>query len=102
MRSVLFGMSRRDAFRNNAQADPPDRQRREAAQAGTGKGAAVVAANSVWQPVLGERARKSPLGLVDGAAQQPVAAEHEATEPISQRQRIAIHAIARSEFAFEV
>src|SRR5439155_9229574 len=70
MGTVLFGMPWRDAFRDDAQSDPPHRQRREAAQAGTGKGEAVVAPNAVRQPVLGKRTGKSSLCRGDSARKQ--------------------------------
>ena len=80
--------------------DPPHRQR-ERPPSPARKGPPIVAANAVWQAVLRKRACESSLRLLP-VAEQPVAAEHESTEAIAHRQRIAIHAIAGTKFPFEI
>src|SRR5918994_7932514 len=102
MRSILFGMARRDPFWDDAQADPPDRQRRQSGQPWTRKGQAVVTANPVRQPVLGERAGKPPLRRRDRAIDQAVTPQRVPTAAVPQRQWIAIHAVARPKLALEI
>ena len=52
--SVLFGMARGDALREDTQLDPPDGQRGEAAQADAGEGRAVVSPDDLGEAVLAE------------------------------------------------
>src|SRR5438093_1316322 len=80
MRSVLFGMPRRNAFRDNAQANPPDRELRESGQTRTGEGPAVVAANAFGQPVFGERAFEAAPRGTGRPPEQRIAAQHEPAE----------------------
>src|SRR5439155_1169499 len=85
VRSILVRASEGDPLGDDAEADPPDRQPREAAEAGAGKRAAVVAPNALWQTVLSERAFKPPTRRRVGRPAQRVTAQHESAEPIPQR-----------------
>jgi hypothetical protein len=78
--AVLLGMGGLDQLGTDPQADPPDREAREAADGGgCGKGDAVVGANDLRQAVLTKEALKVLLGC-DGlnrelrAAGQKIAA----------------------------
>ena len=102
MRAILLRMAERNPLRNNPQAHPPDREPRHACEAGARKGAAVIAANALGQPILGERALEARTGGSIGRGGQRVAAQHEATEAIAQRQRVTVDAITRAKLAFEI
>jgi len=102
VRSILVRAPEGDSFRDDPEADPPHRQPREAAESGAGKRPPVVAANALWQAVLGEGALEPPPRGRVGRTAQRVTAEHESAEPVTQRQRIAVHAIAGPKLPFEV
>src|SRR6185503_3018233 len=82
VRSILFRVAQCDPLRDDAEADPPDRQPRQAAQSGAGKRATVVAANALRQAVLGERALETPPGGRVGRPRQGVAPQHESAESV--------------------
>ncbi len=102
VRSILLGMAEGDPFGLNPQANPPDREARQAGQAGRRKGPAIVAANAVRQAILGERTLEAAPHHLTALRPQRVTAQHVATEAIPQGQRIAIRAIPGAEFPFEV
>src|SRR5688572_12526188 len=83
MRAILFGMAEGDPLRDNPQAHPPDRESRQAGEAGARKGAPVITADALGQSILGERALEARTGGRVGRAGQRVAAQHEATEAIA-------------------
>src|SRR5439155_6492670 len=56
MRSILLGMSERDALWHNAEPHPPDRKPRQPGESGARERAAVVAADARGQAIRGERA----------------------------------------------
>ena len=102
MRSILFRSPQRDPFRHDPEAHPPDIQTREPAEGRTGKRLAVIAANPGGQPVVAKRALEAPAGEERTAAEQRITPQHIAAEPVSQRQRIAVHPVARAELALEI
>src|SRR6266568_2175942 len=64
--SVLLRMSGLDAFRHDAQLDPPDRQPRQAAERRRGERRPVVGADGSRQPMLAESSFEDgayPLGI---------------------------------------
>jgi hypothetical protein len=63
MPAVLLRPSRFNALVPDAELDPPDTQRREAAESRHGKGYAVIAANGPRQAVLVKSALEDGLGL---------------------------------------
>src|SRR5262245_7051752 len=52
VRCVLLRMPWGNALREDSQADPPDRQTRQAGEPGTGEGAAIVTTNASRQAIL--------------------------------------------------
>ena len=102
MRSILFRSPERDPFRHDPEAHPPDIQAREPAEGRTGERLAVIAANPVGQPIVAKRALEAPAGEARTAAEQRITPQHIAAEPVSQRQRIAVHPVARAELALEI
>ncbi len=90
------------ARRSSARAAPPDTQRGQAAEPGTGKRTAIVAANPLRQSILAKGPVEPPTRRLGGAAETAIAAQDEAAEAVAQRQRIAIHAVTRAKLAFEI
>jgi len=102
VRPILLRMPRVDPLRHDAQADPPHRQARQAAEPGAAKRRAVITADALRQPILGERARKTWTRDRFGMTGQRVAAQHEATEAIPQGEGITVDAIPGAKFPFEI
>ena len=99
---VLFGPSRLDAFGDDTQLDPPYGQRREAAQAGTGEGRAVVGADNPGKAVLAEGSLQDAPGLRAGGALQPFADEEVAGRCVLGGERVYARPVARTEPSLEV
>ena len=102
MRAILLRMARRNPLRHDPQAHPPHIELRQTAEPRAREWAAVVAADALRQSVVPKRTLEAMARRGRGAAEQGIAAQHESAEPVAQRQRIAIHAIARAKFAFEI
>ncbi len=100
--AVLLGLAGLDEFGEDAEADPPDRERGEAAERVGGEGGTVVGADTLRQAVLAEEALEDGPGAFDRWGGEPVTTEEEATEAILDGERIAVEAVARAELALEV
>src|SRR5258706_5134663 len=62
VRAILLRVAEGNPFGDNPEAHPPDRQPRQARDARARKGPAVITANALRQPILGERALEAPPG----------------------------------------
>ena len=102
VRPVLFRMPWRNPLRDDAQAHPPHAELRQSAQAWAREGAAVIAANPLWQSILAKGPAETVACRLGAAAQKSITPQDEATATIAQRQRIAIPAVTGAEFAFEI
>ena len=102
MRAVLLRMSRIDALGHDAQANPPDGERRQAPEAGPAKGRPVVTPNPIRQAVLGKGPLESRLRHRAGVRRQRIAPQHIPTKSVAQRERVAVAAIAGEKLAFVI
>jgi len=88
--AVLFGMGGFDQLGVDAEADPPDRQQREAAQRGGGERHTVVGADDPRQTVRFEDALKGRAGQGDGGGSQALTGQEVPAVAVHQRQWIAV------------
>src|SRR3954468_4153363 len=89
VRAVLLGVPQGNALGHNPEAHPPHREPRQAPDAGARKRTPVIAPDALRQPIFSEGALKALARGCVGRAWQGVTAQHEATEAIAQRQRVA-------------
>jgi len=101
MTTVLLGVSWLGALGKYAELDPPDAEGRQPADGGGGKGAPVVASHPQRQAVLAKRGLEHWLRSGDVFGLERLAAQHEPTVRIGDRERVAI-ALLDAEFALEV
>src|SRR6266436_1831344 len=102
MPAVLLRAAGLDELWQDAEADPPRRELRQASQRGGGERHAVIGANPLGQPILFEQPREDRFGLVDGRRRQRLTTEEIAAEPVRHGQRITVSPIARPELALVV
>jgi len=102
VRSILFGMARRNKFHLDSQRRPPSAQTRKPRWPARSKGAAIVHANNPWQTKALEQPHKdctrTPPSLV---GQQPHR-QKIPTEQIPHGQGLDPLPVRRSEPAFEI
>lgn len=103
MRPILLRSAARDALGPNAEADPPDRERGEAAQrAGHAERDAVVGADHARQPMLLETALALHLGRRARGAREAGDGEDVAQVEIGEGEGITVRAGGEAELALEV
>lgn len=102
MRAVLLGMSGSDALGQDAEANPPRRERRQATEPGPPERRPIVTANAVGHAVLGKRALEPRPRHREGVRRQRIAPQHIPTEAIAQREGIAVASIPGEKLAFVI
>ena len=95
VRAVLIGRGRGDEHGGDPQPNPPDREARQPSERGRGERLTVVRADRLRQPVPPEQLAKSAGGAAGRRGTQALTTQHEATEGIADRQRIAQAPIPR-------
>src|SRR5713101_4580263 len=99
--SVLLRRSRLDALEADAELDPMNRQRRQAADGRRGEGRAIIAANGARQAELAHGPLDDRQDAIAGR-RHDAAVDEQATIRVGERQGIAASPIAGAEPALEV
>src|SRR5438034_6804330 len=100
--AVLFGSTRLNQLRPNAEPDPPDGEGGQAAEGIRRERGPVIGADPLGQPVVVEEALEYGAGQLDRRMQETLAAEEKARGPVLDRQGIAINPIAGFELPLVV
>lgn len=102
MAAILLRLARFDQLRPDAQANPPDRQARQAAQRRRRKRNAVIAAHHVGQAIALEHPQQRTTRLLVCRRGQRLAPERIAAPPVHDRQRVAVGARAETKLPLEI
>src|SRR6266850_1952217 len=97
VRAVLLRRGREDPLVLNAQAQPPDVERRQPVNAARGEGYPVVRTNRARQAIFAKQAIEDRAHPVAFRREQAVAREEIAGVLVSDGQRITVDPVARAE-----
>jgi hypothetical protein len=100
--AVLLRGAGLDEIGDDAEADPPDRERGEAPEGLGGEGDAVIGADAPGEAVLAEEALEDGPGLDQPSAGERLASEQQAAVPVGDGEGKAVLAIAQFELALVV
>ena len=100
--AVLFGVSRLDALRDDAELDEPDGELRQAAEGGAGERRAVVGADDEGESILAEGALEDGTDLAEGGAEQRLTGEQVAGAGVLDGEGVDADAVAGADPALEV
>lgn len=102
VRAVFLRTRRRNALMHDPELQPPRIEAIQSVNAVRREGRAVVAANGVRQPVGPKQPPQFSVHALRLHVGRTLAAQQVSTKVIDDRQRVAVHAIARTQLSFEV
>ena len=100
--AVLFGVSRLDALRDDAELDEPDGELTQAAEGGAGEGRPVVGADDEGESILAEGALEDGTDLVEGGTEQRLTGEQVTGAGVLDGEGVDADAVAGADPALEV